>query len=1729
MPSLRSFVALSVFFATPLLAAQLAAQTAQPVESGATTGYELALTGAMTTERGTALRLFGIGYEVTGFATLAARSGLAVDATLTAREGSGYERRTVSRANVRTGNDGRFEIAIDVPDEVLSAPAIELVLHRTGQPGRRFTYPLGSIDREQIDLLADRNRYEPGERVRSWTRVRTVRSLAPAAGRGVRLTLLDPSGQELASHEGETTASGVITADLTLPRTATAGHYRVVAQVTDGPRAEIGVQVWERTVERLLAEVEIDGADEDDVTLVAPGGRLRGRVWARTPSGTPVRGANIELRVRSDAQPTQLVSGDDGSAPFDVRAPAFLSGDVGTQSLVARVVHPAHGTVVASATYLMARVAAVASATARGGALVPEVPGTIFVSVSDPRGRPVRSGTAVAVRGEGIRNGLFEGAVDARGFVEVPITLPRGAASTLPQGPCAGQIATTVEVEIRIDPPVFARVCARVAADAEVAAWVVGAPVVAPGSTVELEIARRPSSNGRPVLLEALWNGRAVAYAWAAGNERRASIALPNDLLGEMRIRARATRPTDITAPPEQRGLNGFSVGSFDAVLVRPADTFQLTVSPRAERYLVRERAVVELSSSTASQAPAWGALLVRDEAAHGGEGPWELYFLAEQLHRAVWQPANEANARMIRVALAAGIAVDPEPVRPAPLELPYWEPHRYYGGYHPDVEASRGVLRDPIALRQEMLRRGLGPIEQNLELAIEQMGNDPAARARITQSTGGRVRFHPDVVQNQIAARVLSDSTARTLGGQSITVAMIEASDSGFSFDTAARRVTRRRLARLLLALSRLTDPENPSAQRVSSQLPPDRWLGTLVQLSMVQAHDLTDAWGNPFVFRAVTGRRPRLAVSERALTWELASGGPDGRIGTGDDMNDPFARAVPEGTPYAVSSGEEELIRRFGTLAPSALVLTRMSQAYDRLSLAASEEQREGPVSAASSETADEDVRFAEPEPEEPLAGLDFAGDSAEEGGRGRRPGRAGGMPMEAPPPPMLQAPMPAARAEMMGEQRQLAQNAPADQPDRGSALGALIREDFPATLFFAGEVALDARGRAEIEVPLADALTTYRLEAIAWTASGWTTSNIARLRVDQRALVDAPVPSFATVGDRMRMPVRVENRTDEALPVTIEVRAEGELAIDIPAPVTVEVPARSAHESIVEIVLRGAGEGALVVSAARPGGEGLDAVRRPILVLADARTARERRLELIDGEGTIELDIPREATERGPGQLTLSVGARLFGDPAESVGDPLLAGWTLAMAGEPLPDALAESIAQWVTYEDHDGEYLREPGPSAHALSALWNDRGRRMTDNDARRALRAVGQHLPGPEAQRDMPIEAYGMDPAWLLLHLAPVALNLDARPGVRADAERVIQRLRRLVSTAGARATDSPDTWALCAAALALSGESTRASELLRRTQRYVVRVGDTAWVEPEAPEGEEPRARPSALAALAHLALNERTPALALVRGLVDMHADATFSGSDRAYASAAAARLASGAGAIEATVEVDGQRVRVERQGAISVAPLAHTGRPGQHRIRITLPRSAVALARVELSYGMPWDVAPRRRAPIDVTIDGEIGARDTRSATLVTVRNRGARILTRPIVELELPAGSELDEPTRAALAGLLRADARQEGRTLILPLRTMAPGGWVRLPLPARWAVGGTLRGLGAVAYDDVGPEHSPVLAVSVLPSRGVEIEDRGAEAEPPDPESSPPPLPIRPPIPILERLAPGGAR
>ncbi|UJR86142.1 MG2 domain-containing protein [Sandaracinus amylolyticus] len=1703
----RSLLLFALLLFVPALAR---AQDADAADPASPVGYELALHGSTAAERGATLRLHGTAYEVQGLSDLRPTSGLELDVAITQQRRVGHGRDVVLRAHARSVEQGRVIIEVPVPLEDLAAPWIEVHVHRAGIAGRTFRFPMTQLAARSVDVLTDRNRYQPGETVRVWSLVRAVRDRAPIGSAPIVFRLHDQQGTMIAERRTETGTSGAASVEIVIPEGAALGRWTVQAQAEGASLAARAITIVRRTVERLAVEVTLDRE------VLEPGAPLGGRVRVTTPSGTPVRGARVSLTVGDEnASPLELVTDDEGIAVIDARAPSFLAGDAAPRQVIARVSHAAHGTLVGSAAYTLARTRWLVAATPEAGGLVPEIDTELYLAVSDPRGRPISQGVELEVRGLGIANGRATARTDAHGLASVRVHLPRGAAARAQGGACAGQPATSFEVEVRTQPAsTLATVCARVALEAGVLARA-RTPVVAPGSRVEIDLVRRPSANGRLVLVEALANDRAVAAAWGDASARSVTLALPADVQGVLRVRARPVSPADASRPLGELGAALIERGTITAILVRPADAFALDVTPDRELHRVRERADVAVRASVSPER-GWIALLARDEAAHGGESDFALEWIAGELRDVLRGPFDATNERYVGASLASSLPLDGGVTQPAPLVQEPWDTHESPTGSAPVL--AGGVLRDPIASREELRRRGLAPVMHAIERAVSQLGSDRAARDALVRTSGARVELRPDAVERVVAMHLIAPSQARTLGGQPLTLAMITAADPSFTFDRIARRVARERLVRLLVALSRFANPDDDAALRASAGEPPERWLARVVQLGMVPADALIDPWGRPFVFRRVGGRGPSLVVSSRAVDYELASPGPDGRAGTADDVRDPFERAVPARTPYAVISGEDRLMEQLSRLAPGERVLSALVTAYRRLGLAAEEERRAGPVTATVSES---DMPAEAPPPmavaEESMAidqamggaggeatGYAYDGrDDDAEGGRGRRASRA----------PAREAPQAQAPAQPV-------------TPGRLEAMGSVVREEFPATLFFVGEVALDPSGAARITIPLADALTTYRLEAIGWTTSGWITAGRGRVRVDQEAMVDAPVPPAARLGDVMRLPVRVQNRTTEPLRARFEITIEGAAGLDVEPLAPIEIPPGDSREAIAVVRASGVGEGAIVVRALREDGTALDAVRRPIAVIEDARRVVEQRRELVGSGDEITIDVPARALQRGPGQLRVAVGGAIVGDPAEwaSEGDPVQAGWALAMARRPMPDVARDAILSQLPAEPGiDEGWFRgwDPLHLATLLGAGWTLPN--LSEDAAAAALRSLATQLPeeAADARIAPPAPASAM-----LVALAPAIRDADENPGARDDLLRLVDRLRRLASAEGARASDAPATWARVAAALALSrrgADDPRASEMLRRAERHVFSTGDQAWLEPDADDGGiEPRVEPTAHLALARIAMGEPASAMPLLRNVADIARGASrWPPRVRALASAAAAMLTRGA--IESiAVTLDGRTIESALEGGVASATLDGLGAPGTHRVVVTLPEGALALATIDLRYALPWDVAPARSARLDLAWTGETGARDVRSGSLLTVHNRGARVIARPIVEIELPAGAELDEPTREAMTALLAAPPELEGATLRLHLRPMAPGGFTAIPVRARWSVGGTLRGLGASAWDDASPARADVRAVSVLPSRELVIADEGPEPEPPEADASPPPEP-RPPVPMPRPL------
>src|SRR5262249_55929961 len=131
-------------------------------------------------------------------------------------------------------------------------------------------------------------------------------------------------------------------------------------------------------------------------------------------------------------------------------------------------------------------------------------------------------------------------------------------------------------------------------------------------------------------------------------------------------------------------------------------------------------------------------------------------------------------------------------------------------------------------------------------------------------------------------------------------------------------------------------------------------------------------------------------------------------------------------------------------------------------------------------------------------------------------------------APPVPMA---TPAGLARR-GAKEELAQvGIIAMMADRDQTVEESIRAriDFNALAFFAASLPTDANGRASVKVKLPDNLTRYRVMAVA--VAGEKQFGIGESAITARLPIMArpSAPRFLNFGDRVELPVVVQNQTD------------------------------------------------------------------------------------------------------------------------------------------------------------------------------------------------------------------------------------------------------------------------------------------------------------------------------------------------------------------------------------------------------------------------------------------------------------------------------------------------------------------------------------------------------------------------------------------------------------------------
>ncbi|WP_029525577.1 alpha-2-macroglobulin family protein [Polaromonas glacialis] len=118
---------------------------------------------------------------------------------------------------------------------------------------------------------------------------------------------------------------------------------------------------------------------------------------------------------------------------------------------------------------------------------------------------------------------------------------------------------------------------------------------------------------------------------------------------------------------------------------------------------------------------------------------------------------------------------------------------------------------------------------------------------------------------------------------------------------------------------------------------------------------------------------------------------------------------------------------------------------------------------------------------------------------------------------------------------------------------------RELLDTLLLWKPKVQLDAQGQAVVSVPLNDALTTFRIVAVADASTGFFGTGQTTIQATQDLQVISGLPPLVREGDDFRAQVTLRNTTKAAMKVEVSPRAT---LLDL-QPQTVDIPAGEARE--------------------------------------------------------------------------------------------------------------------------------------------------------------------------------------------------------------------------------------------------------------------------------------------------------------------------------------------------------------------------------------------------------------------------------------------------------------------------------------------------------------------------------------------------------------------------------------
>ena len=1540
---------------------------------GDVVGVEMSIEGGLTAERGGTLRWILTAYEVIGLTELRPASGARIHLATSLEQ-------TEDAAEVTTDAFGRALIELAVPDDAPdSFHAVLRLVHENGIQ-RRYELNVAVHTAMQIELYLARAQVRPGDAVRVFGRL-SARGRGTALGaQTLRLTLENRRQHPIAAPvEVTTDAAGVFVHTLELPEEAEGSGGFAVEARAGGDEHPVSARVMGQLAPAVSPSALLV-AVAPERAMVQPGERQYVDVVVRSPQGRPLAGTTVSLNPQDRDEGTTTTDAR-GRARLSWRAPNRTSG-IQDVAITVTADREGWGRARGSAQVRIAAEPLAFAMAVEGGQLPPSLGGRVFVRVVTADGRPAAAGIEVRASGPRLPSGGVSARTDGSGVATLDITLPRAADATTDR--CGGQTATAFDLRVG-----SAQLDTCIGLDPDAAARVrVASSVVQPGGSIEVEVDRVPGAARLPIELTVLSTDgpRAIASGLIPPGERTTSLVLPEDAGGLVWVRARPLfgRAREVV----RGGVVGVLVTTPERVAVNAELTPDGRLSVGTDG-AVPTGSSVYVVAAPLDEARALFELLQGDVAGPLGD---------------LRVPFAQASPALIQATIAAAVPVDD--AAPAVLRAGH-----VIASPAPENPTASGQLRDPWRSRARFVTGRLALIVRALEAHV---GSSVPERTDDVAVRGPRgFTFNSQILEAVAHGGSLGGAGATGLGGDPLTIEQLQRFDSTLTYNNVARRITRERLFRLILAL-RAFVAQNGFDLPWSRLGDPSQWMRQLQNRSApgvgpISRQYLVDGWGRPFELRPSRGGRARFSFVDPLGSWELVSAGPDGRFGNGDDQWDPTARILRSGTPYAEAVGEDILVARL-----QGVELGRASI---------------------------ELLRGVEPQ------------------------ARVTGVPSQAGAPARQ-------RAQQLWNRLPTVFSPPIDPL-------ALRRPAQPARS--QGGV-LSALDRSGVTVPMQLGEEPRTWGAVAWarTPGGAGAAALSSTLAGSPLIVEANLPSFLRTGEAVELEVVVTNVTDTARTLRPEATADGG---ELTAPSAVTIPPGEASSFVMGLSPGGQVGRGHATLALFDEQRALRTVRWDLRRIDGSHPQRLRAAGLVrDRPFRVHWTNPPDARFSG-GRIVVLAPSALAADPDLSdlrEQDPALVAFSDALAGRRSDPEL------WARLLRRQGELGvvegQDPMLSTACAAVAWASADR--YDERARAALARVRQifarrtELGGNELEPDMLASAAALLGA---LSAGGVPAMSDSSRLAQDPLARLAALMRVSLRRTVRRYPEEPSLLARASAALLLADpRDAYGLAMLEMAEAHLVDTTDAgARVEPSERRrtATESLAGTAALAVAAYQAGREELSTRLLRGALARDHVALRAGGESAFWLLAAGAYGSFGEAANRVTVTVDGSRQEVLLESGRAVLPLDPSG--ASHEVVVEAGEGA-AFVRVEAAAAR--DFVARSAGPLELSLDGDVGDPITGAGLELTVRAREP--LDEPsVVVVQLPAGVEGDAALRQVLsraAGVVRVE-RREPAFLRLTLAPMAAGTELTIPLPLRWTVTGTLRGLGVIAFPLGRPEAMTVIA------------------------------------------------